>query len=97
MNISHNYLNDLIRWSSGTCKFAAFFFSFLLSLGVLNFSIFKFQFGRWSFLTAGILYGAFHQNRLSKKEVKIREIEAKEKVIKDAKLKEEKAIAAAGG
>ncbi|CAK1587899.1 unnamed protein product [Parnassius mnemosyne] len=53
------------------------------------------RFGRWSFLTAGILYGAFHQNRLSKKEAKIREIEAKEKVIRDAKLKEEKAIAAA--
>ncbi|XP_068626068.1 ATP synthase subunit e, mitochondrial [Battus philenor] len=53
------------------------------------------RFGRWSFLTAGILYGAFHQNRLSKKEAKFREIEAKEKVIRDAKLKEEKAIAAA--
>ncbi|KAG6462131.1 ATP synthase subunit e, mitochondrial [Manduca sexta] len=53
------------------------------------------RFGRWSFLTAGILYGAFHQNRLSKKEAKIREIEAKEKVVRDAKLKEEKAIAAA--
>ncbi|CAH0730662.1 unnamed protein product, partial [Brenthis ino] len=53
------------------------------------------RFGRWSFLSAGILYGVFHQNRLSKKEAKIREIEAKEKVIRDAKLKEEKAIAAA--
>ncbi|CAF4892274.1 ATP synthase subunit e, mitochondrial [Pieris napi] len=53
------------------------------------------RFGRWSFLTAGILYGAFHQNRLSKKETKIREIEAKEKVIRDEKIKKEKAIAAA--
>ncbi|XP_050359822.1 ATP synthase subunit e, mitochondrial [Nymphalis io] len=53
------------------------------------------RFGRWSFLTAGILYGAFHQNRLSKKETKLREIEAKEKVIRDAKMKEEKARAAA--
>ncbi|XP_046975626.1 ATP synthase subunit e, mitochondrial [Vanessa cardui] len=53
------------------------------------------RFGRWSFLTAGILYGAFHQNRLSKKENKLREIEAKEKVIRDAKMKEEKARAAA--
>ncbi|CAH4034340.1 ATP synthase subunit e, mitochondrial [Pieris brassicae] len=53
------------------------------------------RFGRWSFLTAGILYGAFHQNRLSKKETKIREIEAKEKVIRDEKMKKEKAIASA--
>ncbi|XP_026486435.1 ATP synthase subunit e, mitochondrial [Vanessa tameamea] len=53
------------------------------------------RFGRWSFLTAGILYGAFHQSRLSKKETKLREIEAKEKVIRDAKMKEEKARAAA--
>ncbi|CAH2217420.1 jg7605 [Pararge aegeria aegeria] len=54
------------------------------------------KFGRWSFLTAGILYGAFHQNRLSKKETKLREIEAKEKVIRDEKLRKEKEIAAAG-
>ncbi|XP_026318348.1 ATP synthase subunit e, mitochondrial [Hyposmocoma kahamanoa] len=53
------------------------------------------RFGRWSLLTVGIAYGAFHQNRLSRKEAKFREIQAKEKVIKDAKLKEEKAIAAA--
>ncbi|XP_039762161.1 ATP synthase subunit e, mitochondrial [Pararge aegeria] len=53
------------------------------------------KFGRWSFLTAGILYGAFHQNRLSKKETKLREIEAKEKVIRDEKLRKEKEIAAA--
>lgn len=54
------------------------------------------RFGRWSFLGAGILYGAFHQSRLSKREEKLREIEAKEKVIRDEKLKKEKAIAAAG-
>ncbi|PZC73498.1 ATP synthase subunit e, mitochondrial [Helicoverpa armigera] len=53
------------------------------------------RFGRWSFLGAGILYGAFHQSRLSKREEKLREIEAKEKVIRDEKLKKEKAIAAA--
>ncbi|XP_023952030.2 ATP synthase subunit e, mitochondrial [Bicyclus anynana] len=53
------------------------------------------RFGRWSFLTAGILYGAFHQSRLSKKETKLREIEAKEKVVRDERLKKEKAIAAA--
>ena len=57
---------------------------------------FVFQFGRWTFLGVGVLYGAFHQNRLSKKEAKIREIETKEKAIKDVKLKQEKAIAAAG-
>ncbi|CAB3222427.1 unnamed protein product [Arctia plantaginis] len=53
------------------------------------------RFGRWSFLTAGILYGAFHQNRLSKKEAKFREVEAKEKVIRDEKIAKEKAMAAA--
>ncbi|XP_045457105.1 ATP synthase subunit e, mitochondrial [Melitaea cinxia] len=53
------------------------------------------RFGRWSFLTAGILYGAFHHSRLSKKEAQFREIEAKEKVIRDAKMKEEKARASA--
>ncbi|XP_038220980.1 ATP synthase subunit e, mitochondrial [Zerene cesonia] len=53
------------------------------------------KFGRWSFLGVGIVYGAFHQNRLSKKEAKIREIETKEKAIRDEKLKQERAIAAA--
>ncbi|KAJ8704085.1 hypothetical protein PYW07_013379 [Mythimna separata] len=53
------------------------------------------RFGRWSFLATGILYGAFHQNRLSKRETKLREIEAKEKVVRDEKLKKEKALAAA--
>ncbi|CAG4958519.1 ATP synthase subunit e, mitochondrial [Colias croceus] len=53
------------------------------------------RFGRWSFLGVGIVYGAFHQNRLSKKEAKIREIETKEKAIRDEKLKQEKALAAA--
>ncbi|XP_075989516.1 ATP synthase, subunit E [Anticarsia gemmatalis] len=53
------------------------------------------RFGRWSFLGAGILYGAFHQNRLSKKEAKFREVEAKEKVIRDEKIAKEKALAAA--
>ncbi|KAJ8705774.1 hypothetical protein PYW08_012820 [Mythimna loreyi] len=53
------------------------------------------RFGRWSFLATGILYGAFHQNRLSKREEKLREIEAKEKIVRDEKLKKEKAIAAA--
>ncbi|XP_063544137.1 ATP synthase subunit e, mitochondrial [Cydia strobilella] len=53
------------------------------------------RFGRWSLLTVGIAYGAFHQNRLSKREAKLREIEAKEKPIRDAKIAAEKALAAA--
>ncbi|CAD7088634.1 unnamed protein product [Hermetia illucens] len=48
------------------------------------------KFGRWSLLTIGIAYGAMHQSRLSKKEAKVREIEAQQKVIRDAKLAEEK-------
>ena len=39
----------------------------------------------------GVAYGAMHQSRLSKKAAKEREIEAKQKVIRDAKLAEEKA------
>lgn len=35
-------------------------------------------------LTAGILYGAYHHNRLSKKEAAFRKIEAEKKVIRDA-------------
>lgn len=49
------------------------------------------QFGRYSFLTLGVLYGAYHQRRLSAKEVKVREIEAKHKEVRDAKLAIEKA------
>lgn len=48
------------------------------------------QFGRWSLLTAGILYGAYHHNRLSKKEVINRKIEAEKKVVRDAQLAIEK-------
>ncbi|XP_012260244.2 ATP synthase subunit e, mitochondrial [Athalia rosae] len=48
------------------------------------------KFGRWSLLGAGILWGIYHQNRFSKREAEIREIEAREKVIRDAKLAEEK-------
>lgn len=42
----------------------------------------------------GIAYGAFHQGRLSRKENALREIEAKQKVVRDAKIAEEKRIAA---
>jgi len=48
------------------------------------------KFGRWSFLGLGILYGAYHQNRLAKREVGIRAIEEQHKAIRDAKLAEEK-------
>lgn len=48
------------------------------------------KFGRWSLLTVGIAYGAYHNSRLSKKEEKVREIEAQQKVIRDIKLAEEK-------
>lgn len=48
------------------------------------------RFGRWSLLTTGILYGAYHHNRLSKKEVINRKIEAEKKVIRDAELAIEK-------
>ncbi|RZC33891.1 ATP synthase subunit e, mitochondrial [Asbolus verrucosus] len=52
------------------------------------------KFGRWSLLSVGILYGAFHQNRLSKKEAAIREVELKQKAIRDEKLAAEKKAAA---
>ncbi|XP_070509652.1 ATP synthase subunit e, mitochondrial [Chironomus tepperi] len=48
------------------------------------------RFGRWSFLGLGVLYGAYHQNRLAKREVGIRAIEAEKKAIRDAKAAEEK-------
>lgn len=51
---------------------------------------FLLQFGRWSLLTAGILYGAYHHSRLSKKEAINRKIEAEKKVIRDAQLAIEK-------
>lgn len=56
----------------------------------------KFQFFRWSFLGLGILYGAYHQQRLSKREVGIRAIEEQQKSVRDAKLAEEKKRAQAG-
>ncbi|XP_018561480.1 ATP synthase subunit e, mitochondrial [Anoplophora glabripennis] len=52
------------------------------------------KFGRWSFLGVGVLYGAFHHNRLSKKEAAIREVESKKKAERDAKLALEKKAAA---
>nr|CAI5855192.1 unnamed protein product [Callosobruchus analis] len=52
------------------------------------------KFFRWSFLGAGIVWGAFHLNRFSKKENALREIEAKLKPERDAKLAAEKKAAA---
>lgn len=40
------------------------------------------------------MYGAFHQNRLSKKEAAFREIEDKKKAVRDAQLALEKKAAA---
>lgn len=42
------------------------------------------------------MYGAYHQRRLSKREAEIRVIEAQQKVIRDAKLAEEKKRRVAG-
>ncbi|KAG5887875.1 hypothetical protein JTB14_011410 [Gonioctena quinquepunctata] len=52
------------------------------------------KFGRWSFLGLGVVYGLFHQNRLSKKETAFREVESKLKIERDAKLVAEKKAAA---
>lgn len=42
----------------------------------------------------GVAYGAVNQSRLTKKEAKIQEVEQKQKAIRNAKLAEEKRIAA---
>ncbi|CAH1108121.1 unnamed protein product [Psylliodes chrysocephalus] len=52
------------------------------------------KFGRWSFLGLGVLYGAFHNNRLSKKEAAFREVNDKIKAERDAKVAAEKMAAA---
>ncbi|KAK9879246.1 hypothetical protein WA026_004095 [Henosepilachna vigintioctopunctata] len=48
------------------------------------------KFARWSLLSVGVVYGAFHQNRLSKRETRQREADAEHKAIRDAKLALEK-------
>ena len=64
----------------------------------MNYDIIIFckQFGRWSLLSLGIVYGAFHQSRLSKIETARREIEEQERPAREARLREEKKRAAAG-
>lgn len=44
----------------------------------------------------GVAYGAYHQSRLSKREVGIRAVEDQQKAIRDAKLAEEKKRSVAG-
>ncbi|KAI4460417.1 atp synthase e chain mitochondrial [Holotrichia oblita] len=48
---------------------------------------------RWSLLIAGIFYGYSRQSFLAKREKHIRAEEAKRKIIRDAKLKEQRRIA----
>ncbi|CAH1987541.1 unnamed protein product [Acanthoscelides obtectus] len=52
------------------------------------------KFCRWSFLGVGIMWGAYHQSRFTKKENAFREIEGKLKAERDAKLAAEKKAAA---
>jgi len=47
--------------------------------------------GRWSFLALGIMYGLNRHRRLTKKETRLREQEAKERPAKDAAIAKEKA------
>ncbi|XP_045461454.1 ATP synthase subunit e, mitochondrial [Harmonia axyridis] len=48
------------------------------------------RFARWSLLSVGVVYGAFHHNRLSKKENRIREIEEQHREAREAQLLMEK-------
>ncbi|KAK5650299.1 hypothetical protein RI129_001328 [Pyrocoelia pectoralis] len=52
------------------------------------------KFGRWGLLTTGILYGLFHQSRLSKREAALREIDEKQRPAREAKIAEERKIVA---
>ncbi|XP_064119561.1 ATP synthase subunit e, mitochondrial-like [Macrobrachium nipponense] len=49
------------------------------------------KFGRWTALVVGLLYGRSHFKTLSAQEVIIREEEAKQAVIREQQLAEEKA------
>ncbi|XP_029176685.1 uncharacterized protein LOC114944808 [Nylanderia fulva] len=48
------------------------------------------KFCRWSLLLTGIVYGAYHQRRLSRRENARREEELKLKPVRDAQLAEER-------
>lgn len=52
------------------------------------------QFSRWSLLVVGVLYGAAHHSRLSKKEAALREYEEKQRAEREVKLAAEKKAAA---
>lgn len=45
-------------------------------------------------MALGVVYGAFHQNRLSKKEAAFREAEAKRKAVEEPIIAEQKRLAA---
>ncbi|XP_044761162.1 ATP synthase subunit e, mitochondrial [Coccinella septempunctata] len=44
------------------------------------------KFARWSLLSVGVVYGAFHQRRFSKKEARLREIEEQHREAREAQL-----------
>merc|ERR1712198_521052 len=48
------------------------------------------KFGRWTALLTGVLYGRSHFKSLQAKEVILREEEAKQAVVRNAQLEEEK-------
>ncbi|KAL3279343.1 hypothetical protein HHI36_016850 [Cryptolaemus montrouzieri] len=48
------------------------------------------KFARWSLLSVGVVYGAFHQSRLSRRETAKREADKEHKAARDAKLAQEK-------
>ena len=54
-------------------------------------TFFFYQLGRWTALVAGLLYGRSHYKTLQVREVVIREEEAKQAVIREKQLSEEKA------
>ncbi|XP_054272928.1 ATP synthase subunit e, mitochondrial [Macrosteles quadrilineatus] len=53
------------------------------------------RFGRWSFLLAGIAYGAFWQSRYEKYELSVKDVKLREKAERDARIAHEKQMAAA--
>uniref|UniRef100_A0A224Y4Y0 ATP synthase F(0) complex subunit e, mitochondrial n=1 Tax=Panstrongylus lignarius TaxID=156445 RepID=A0A224Y4Y0_9HEMI len=53
------------------------------------------KFFRWTFLLSGIAYGSLWQSRYTKKELSLKDVKAKEREVRDAKLAEQKALGAA--
>ncbi|KAG8263622.1 drug metabolic process [Homalodisca vitripennis] len=52
------------------------------------------RFGRWSFLLAGIAYGAFWQSRYTNYELSVKDQKLKEKAERDARIAAEKKMKA---